>query len=316
VIRSAKLVIPGAAIAIRGREARDSERGDRDSGADSARDKECYVTRKVSFLVALAILSLARTGEGRDYQLTVNAGNEIGRVNRFWQATVGSDHMYMVIDSARTGINLKGAYGLAASELGMKRVPGHGIFNDDVGVYHETNGQPAYTWGNLDKIFDYITSIGMDPLIEIGFMPKDLASGTKTFGWYGGSPGNVTLPKDWMRWGDFIFNVAKHCIDRYGVDRVRTWNWEVWNEPDLPRGDFFQGSIQDYFTLYDTTLQGLPKADLQLRVGGPSVAISGNNWISDFIDHCMANQVKLDFISWHSGRCQDKRHVGVRMSRR
>jgi hypothetical protein len=140
VIRSAKRVIPGAAIAIRGREARDSERGDRDSGADSARDKECYVTRKVSFLVALAILSLARTGEGRDYQLTVNAGNEIGRVNRFWQAAVGSDHMYMVIDSARTGINLKGAYGLAASELGMKRVPGHGIFNDDVGVYHETNG--------------------------------------------------------------------------------------------------------------------------------------------------------------------------------
>jgi xylan 1,4-beta-xylosidase len=123
----------------------------------------------------LAILSLARIGEARDYQLTVNAGNEIGHIDRFWQAAVGSDHMYMVIDSARTGLNLKGAYGLAASELGMKRVRGHGIFDDDVGVYHEVNGQPTYTWGNLDKIFDYITSIGMDPLIEVGFMPKDLA---------------------------------------------------------------------------------------------------------------------------------------------
>lgn len=85
-------------------------------------------------LVVFAGLSLARDGRARDYQLTINAGTEIGRVNRFWQAAIGSDHMYMVIDSARTGINLKGAYGLAASELGMKRVRGHGIFNDDVGI--------------------------------------------------------------------------------------------------------------------------------------------------------------------------------------
>jgi xylan 1,4-beta-xylosidase len=243
---------------------------------------------------------LSRASAAADYQLTVNAGNETGRINRFWQAAVGSDHMYMVIDSARPGINLQGAYALAANELGMKRVRGHGIFDDDVGVYHEVNGLPTYTWDNLDKIFDYITSIGMDPLIEVGFMPGDLASGTRTFGWYGGVPGNVTLPRDWVRWGDFMYNVAKHCIDRYGLDRVRSWNWEVWNEPDLPRGDFFQGTIQDYFRLYDTTVQGLLRADPQLRVGGPSVAISGNNWISDFIDHCMTNNVKLDFVTWHA----------------
>jgi xylan 1,4-beta-xylosidase len=251
-------------------------------------------------MVGAAILAVARAGEARDYQLTVNAGNEIGRINRFWQAAVGSDHMYMVVDSARTGINLQGAYALAARELGMKRVRGHGIFDDDVGIYHEVGGQPSYTWTNLDKIFDYITSIGMDPLVEVGFMPKALASGTKTFGWYGGSPGNVTLPKDYTKWGDFIYNVAKHAIDRYGVDRVRTWNWEVWNEPDLPRGDFFSGTIQDYFRLYDTTVAGLLRADPELRVGGPSVAISGNNWINDFIDHCMVSRVKLDFISWHT----------------
>jgi xylan 1,4-beta-xylosidase len=257
-------------------------------------------TLKVSSLALAATVALSRAGEARDYQLTVNAASETGRINRFWQAAVGSDHMYMVINSARTGINLKAPYAMAATELGMKRVRGHGVFDDDVGVYHEVNGQPTYTWDKLDQIFDYITSIGMDPLIEVGFMPKDLASGTKTFGWYGGVPGNVTLPKDWGKWGDFMYNVAKHCVERYGLERVRTWNWEVWNEPDLPRGDFFQGTIQDYFKLYDTTVAGLLRADAQLRVGGPSVAISGNNWISDFIDHCMANRVKLDFITWHT----------------
>jgi len=259
--------------------------------------------RKAFFLAVLVAswsLAFPRSVAARDYQLTVNAGNEIGRISRFWQAAVGSDHMYMVIDSARTGVNLKSAYGLAARELGMRQVRGHGIFDDDVGIYHEVNGQPTYTWDKLDQIFDYITSIGMNPLVEVGFMPSDLASGTKTFGWYGGVPGNVTLPKDYTRWSDLLYNVAQHCIDRYGLERVRTWNWEIWNEPDLPRGDFFMGTIQDYFRLYDAAVAGLLRADPMLRVGGPSVAVSGNNWISDFIDHCMISHVKLDFITWHT----------------
>jgi xylan 1,4-beta-xylosidase len=250
-------------------------------------------------MVSLSVLAIPRSASATDYQLTVNAANEIGQVNRFWQGAVGSDHMYLVIGSSRPGENLQGAYALAATELGMKRVRGHGIFDDDVGVYHEVNGQPTYTWTNLDQILDYITSIGMDPLVEVSFMPSDLASGTQTFGWYGGSPGNITLPKDWSRWSDFMYNVAAHAIQRYGVDRVRTWNWEIWNEPDLPGGTFFTGTEQDYFQLYDTTVQGLLRADPQLRVGGPSVAISSDSWIADLIDHCMTNSVKLDFISWH-----------------
>jgi xylan 1,4-beta-xylosidase len=251
-------------------------------------------------LAAASVLALARSAHATDYTLTVNAANEIGPVDRFWQAAVGSDHMYMVVQSSRPGDNLQGAYGLAATELGMKRVRGHGILDDDVGVYHEVNEQPTYTWTNLDQIFDTITSIGMDPLIEVSFMPTDLASGTATFGWYGGVPGNVTPPSDYGKWSDFIYNVAAHCIARYGVDRVRTWNWEVWNEPDLPGGTFFTGTEQDYFQLYDATVQGLVKADPQLRIGGPSVAINSDSWIPDLIDHCMTSGVKLDFISWHT----------------
>jgi xylan 1,4-beta-xylosidase len=249
---------------------------------------------------AASVLVLAGSAHATDYQLTVNAANEIGQVDRFWQAAVGSDHMYMVVQSSRPGENLQGAYKLAATELGMKRVRGHGVFDDDVGVYHEVNGQPTYTWTNLDQIYDYITSIGMDPLIEVSFMPTDLASGNSTFGWYGGVPGNVTPPSDYSKWSDFLYNVAAHFIARYGVDRVRTWNWEVWNEPDLPGGTFFSGTEQNYFQLYDATVQGLLKADSQLRVGGPSVAINSDSWISDLIDHCMTSGVKLDFISWHT----------------
>ena len=82
---------------------------------------------KTSSAIALAAFLLPRAGEARDYQLTVNAANETGRISRFWQAAVGSDHMYMVVGSARPGVTLKSSYALAANELGMKRVRGHGI---------------------------------------------------------------------------------------------------------------------------------------------------------------------------------------------
>jgi xylan 1,4-beta-xylosidase len=236
----------------------------------------------------------------QDYQLSVNASNEIGTVNRFWQSAVGSTHMYMVLESGTPGVNLQSAYRLAARELGVQRVRGHGILNDDVGIYSEVNGQPVYNWENYDQIIDYIVSLGMDPLIELSFMPSALATGDNTFGWYNGAPGNITLPSSWERWRDLIYNIAAHSIERYGEEEVESWYWEVWNEPDLPRGDFFVGTIDDYFTLYDYAVDGLMQADPDLRVGGPSVAISGNDWIDRFIDHCMQNGKKVDFISWHT----------------
>ncbi len=236
------------------------------------------------------------TAAAAPYTLSVDASAELGPLDRFWQASVGSDHMYTVLGSAE-GANAQSAYALAASELGMKTVRGHGILNDDVGIYSEVGGQPVYSWTNYDQIMDYILSLGMKPLIELSFMPGALASGTETFGWYNNHPGNISPPKNYDRWQELIYNVAQHSIDRYGVAEVESWYWEVWNEPDLP--DFFSGSQAEYFQMYDRAVAGLTQANPNLKVGGPSVAIIGNDWIAALIDHCMTGGVKLDFISWH-----------------
>jgi xylan 1,4-beta-xylosidase len=241
-------------------------------------------------------LSCASGAWAAPYTLTVDASAELGPLNRFWQQSVGSDHLYTVLGSAE-GANAQSAYAMAASELGMKTIRGHGILNDDVGIYSEANGQPQYNWTNYDKIMDYILSQGMKPLVELSFMPSALASGGATFGWYNGKPGNITPPKSYDRWQELIYNLAKHSIEKYGAAEVESWYFEVWNEPDLK--DFFSGTQAEYLQMYDRAVAGLAQASPNLKVGGPSVAIIGSGWIGALIDHCMTQNKRLDFISWH-----------------
>jgi xylan 1,4-beta-xylosidase len=257
------------------------------------------------FMPLVLFLSLLLPAFGTDYQLTVDAGKTIGPLKKFWAEGVGSCHIYMTLKSAQD-INFKPHYALAASELGMKRVRAHGILDDDVGIYKEVNGAPVYNWKNLDSIYDYLVSIKMEPLVELSFMPAALASGSKTFGWYNNSPGNITPPKDWNKWMELNYQIAKHVAERYGMAAVEKWYWEVWNEPDL--AVFWSGSKDDYFKLYDYAVEGLIKAIPNAKVGGPSIAISEGTWMDEFIDHCMTknyanpakNSVKVDFVSWHT----------------
>ncbi|HWZ92421.1 MAG TPA: hypothetical protein VNW92_26330 [Polyangiaceae bacterium] len=269
-----------------------------------------FAARFNGFFLCASILGAALLGApsagAANYALGVDAAAEQGPINRFWQESVGSDHMYTVIGSAE-GTTALSAYQMAATELGMKAVRGHGILDDDVGIYSEVNGSPVYNFSNYDKIIDAIVALGMKPIIELSFMPSSLASGTATFGWYGGKPGNITPPKSYDHWQALIYNVAKHSIERYGAAQVEAWYWEVWNEPDL--ATFFTGSQADYLNLYDRAVLGLMQASPNLKVGGPSVAIITDGWIEALIDHCMKGGVKLDFISWHKYPYPDDAHA-------
>lgn len=253
------------------------------------------------FLIAAAVVPASAV----NYNLAVDASKTLGAMPRFWQEGVGSCHIYMVLNSAQN-INFKEHFKMAVTELGMKRIRAHGILNDDVGIYKEVNGVATYDWKNLDLIYDFLVEIGLDPVIEMSFMPKALASGTATFGWYGGVPGNISPPKDYNKWRELCYQFAKHLVDRYGAAKVATWHFEIWNEPDLTQ--FFSGTKQDYFRMYDYAVDGITRALPNAKVGGPSIAISGGTWIDDFLEHCMTQNfadatkksVKVDFVTWHT----------------
>jgi xylan 1,4-beta-xylosidase len=183
-------------------------------------------------------------------------------------------------------------------------------------VYTEdAAGKPIYSWAIVDKIFDAYHDAGVKPLVEVGFMPQalsthpepyrhsfpDNALGTIFTGW-------AYPPKDYEKWSQLVFKFTQHLRERYGDNEVKTWLWEVWNEPDIP---YWQGTPEEYFKLYDVSVDAILKALPGARVGGPDSTGPGNQKAADFLraflDHCahQKNYVTgktgshLDFISFH-----------------
>ena len=183
---------------------------------------------------------------------------------------------------------------LVKKECDFKYIRMHGLLTDDMGVYKEDpKGNPEYNFQYIDVLYDYILSIGMKPFVELSFMPVALASGSQTIFWW---KGNVTPPKDYNKWQDLIRNLTLHFTERYGTDEVKTWYFEVWNEPNL--NFFWTGTQDEYFRLYRHTVQAIKSVNKEYRVGGPATA--GAAWVPEMINYCSTNGLPLDFISTHS----------------
>jgi xylan 1,4-beta-xylosidase len=179
-------------------------------------------------------------------------------------------------------------------ECGFRYIRMHALFHDDMGVYGtDREGRPRFNWQYIDRLYDFLLSIGMKPFVELSFTPAAMASGPETIFWW---KGNVSVPKDLSLWGTLVRKFTEHVTERYGRDEVRSWYFECWNEPDLD--GFFRGTQSDYFKLYEETARAVKSVEPDYRIGGP--ATSGCKWIPEFIGFCAQNSVPVDFISTHT----------------
>ncbi len=180
-------------------------------------------------------------------------------------------------------------------------------------IYTEdTSGHPVYSWTILDRIFDTFRAAGIKPLVQIGFMPQALSTHPEPYrhNFPQGSifTGWAYPPKDYQKWSEVVFQFVRHLHERYGDAEVKTWLWEIWNEPDI---DYWKGTPQEYFKLYDFSVDAILRALPEARVGGPDSTGPANpkaaEFLRSFLDHCahQPNSVsgkvgsRLDFISFH-----------------
>jgi xylan 1,4-beta-xylosidase len=178
-------------------------------------------------------------------------------------------------------------------DCGFEYIRMHGLLHDDMGVYFEDKGKSIYNWQYIDVVYDFLLSIGIKPFVELSFMPKDLASGPETVFWW---KGNITPPKDYNKWHDLIKALTEHFTERYGAEEVKTWYFEVWNEPNHPA--FFKADQTEYFKLYEYTSKAIKAVNKDYKVGGPASA--GNAWVREIIDYCEKQNVAIDFIATHT----------------
>ena len=195
----------------------------------------------------------------------------------------------------------------------------HGTYKfGSTNIYWEDpEGNSVYDFTYYDKIMDSYMEAGHKPFVELGFMPQALVDEKyllpkegnwdrynqyKDVGW-------TCPPKDCEKGGNFIKALISHLLERYGEEEVKTWYFELWNEPDI---FYWNGTIAEYCKLYDYTERAIHEVCDELRISGP--AVTGNfdreyvcRFFRDFLKHCKSGVnfctgetgTRLDFITYH-----------------
>lgn len=277
--------------------------------------------KKIFFIVVTALWSVMQTLNAQIIDVRVKTEP----FTHYWSVGVGA---------GRANEGLRAGWlehlQLVKKNCGFRYVRMHGLFHDDMFVYfRKPDGKVVYNWQYIDELYDRMLAIGVKPFVELGFFPKDMAAeNSKTQMWW---KGYVSVDRNnFGKWHDLIKAFTQHIVDRYGINEVLTWYFEVWNEPNLTgTGGFFHGTKSDYFRLYKEAVTAIKSIDERLKVGGPATSNfiadhrhdgeildhsqsrfytqeeinkqqwKGVFWIEDFLHYCEKENLPVDFISTH-----------------
>ncbi len=251
---------------------------------------------KIYWFVAVACvagmlgLGVCGTAAGQE-TVVVDASAGTTAFPHFWEKMFGSGRANLMLRESWRD-DLRAVHGVT----GFTYVRAHGILHDENGVYTEDeHGNAVYNFAYVNQIYDGLLKNGVKPVVEISFMPKKLAFNPDALHpfWY---KMNVSPPKSMEKWDALMTALGKDLVDRYGIEEVATWYFEVWNEPNI---DFWDGVPKDrsYFDLYAHTARALKLVSPRLRVGGPATAAA--QWVDTFLAWTKAHDVPVDFVTSH-----------------
>lgn len=227
--------------------------------------------------------------------IEINLGSNLGKINNNWKKLIS-------IGKAKEGLIdiVQEQIIEVQKNIGYKYIRFHGIFDDEMMIYHENkDGEVSFNFHYVDRLFDFFKSVNLKPFLELSFMPSELAKYKSKTLFYKESI--TSPPKSYRKWAYMVHALVVHCIERYGLDEVKTWYFEVWNEPDIKA--FWYGSEEEYYDLYEISYNVIKEIDKDLKVGGPSISsltIKQTKWLERYISYCIENKCEPNFISFHT----------------
>jgi xylan 1,4-beta-xylosidase len=249
------------------------------------------LTRRTGGALAAGLLIAALSPGAHAAQprsIAIDASKAEQPMDRFYDLSVGSDFPGTLIRDDSMG-HLK----TTVDELGFRYLRFHDIFHDVLGTVRVVDGKTVYNWTKLDQLYDALLARHIKPFVELGFTPSAMKTSDQTIFYW---KGNTSHPQP-AAWAELIKAFIAHAQERYGKEEVRSWFFEVWNEPNLD-GFWEKADQKAYFDLFVLTSNTLKQIDPALRVGGPSTA--GAAWVPEFLDYAASNGAAVDFVTTHT----------------
>jgi beta-xylosidase len=251
--------------------------------------RSAHLGRAVALAIACCLaLPLATGAEATPREVKLDRALAKQPVDRFFDLAVGADFPGTLRrDDSLAQVKT------AVDELGFRSIRFHALFHDAMGVVKVEGGRTTYDFSAIDKLYDGLLARGIRPFVELGFTPEALATSKQTIFYW---KGNTSHPQR-EGWVALVDAFVRHVVQRYGIEEVRRWPFEVWNEPNLD-GFWERADQAAYFALYADTARAIKRIDAGIQVGGPSTA--GAAWIPEFLANAKANAVPVDFVTTHT----------------
>lgn len=185
------------------------------------------------------------------------------------------------------------------TEIGFEAIKFNGILSDEMHIYSEdAGGKAVYSFLYVDKVLDFLCSVGLKPLLQLSFMPSLLAKEPKYLFNY-----LVSEPKELSQWADLVTALIAHIVHRYGVATARSWLFSVWEQPDTPKELYGFSSAEYFYTFYERTYRAVKAVDSGLTFGAPStfyiLGEDHTNWYLPFLAWCRKRDCFPDFLNFH-----------------
>lgn len=186
-------------------------------------------------------------------------------------------------------------------EIGLRHVRAVGIFDDEMWVFDkdpanflnsEKRNAKRYNWRVPYYIYDSLVEMGIAPMVTTCFTPGEMRSAEQTAF---STKSHISPPRDWKEWGNFVTSFVRGLVNRYGINVIRNWYFEVWNEPNLT--SFYTGKLEDYLKLYEVVYGAVKSVDASLKVGGPSTAHTV--WLTELLNYGVQHNCMPDYIIGH-----------------
>ena len=226
-------------------------------------------------------------------QAAVSAQKRISTLRHSWRTMIGASSASAILSS-----DVQQLLRRIQKDVGFQYIKFNGILSDDMHVcFEDADGKITCSFAYVDKVFDFLLSIGLRPFVQLSFMPESLAkSHRRLFGYL------VSEPASLDQWSDLVSALIRHLQERYGRAELRQWFFSVWHQPDTPAFMYGFSSDEAFYQLYRKTYTAVKGCDAELQFGAPSTYYlmqpDYRNWYIPFLQWCREQGCMPDFLNF------------------
>jgi len=238
--------------------------------------------------------------------ITVNVPNDenVNTLSKNWNKLINIGYATDILNS-----DMQEQLVLLQNEIGFTYARFWGIFNDDMQVEDQSDGNLTYNFTKISKLIDFLIKNKLKPFFELGPKPKVISKKVdQTF------VINENIERSIDEWKNLIKAFLVYCVERYGIEEVETWYFELWRKPifsfytriedesnflnEFRKNDDEQKNYKNYFNLFAEFKKVIKEIVPSAKVGGCGLSMDlEGDYLEILLTKWRDEVIKPDFLS-------------------